>query len=132
MSRPPELVPGLAVTTTHIVGDADTAQALGSGSLQVLATPRLVAWVEGACCAVVDALIPAGSTTVGTRVRLDHLAASPLGATITARAVVTAVDGRLLQFEVVAVDADERVVAQGEVRRVVVDVDRFLARLPEP
>lgn len=112
------------------MGTADTARAVGSGSLDVLATPRLLAWCEEATCSAVDPTLAPGSTSVGTRVRLDHLGASAVGATITTRATVTAVDGRLVQLEVVAVEHDGRVVGQGEIRRVVVDVERFLARVP--
>ncbi|KHL17109.1 UNVERIFIED_CONTAM: thioesterase [Mumia flava] len=122
--------PGLAATEEHVVGDADTAVALGSGSLPVLATPRVLAWCERATCAAIDSRLPDGSTSVGTRVRLDHLAASAVDARVAVTATVRSVDGRLVTFEVVAVDAGGTLLAQGEVRRVVVDVDRFLARVP--
>jgi hypothetical protein len=61
------------------VTDDDTAAALGSGSLPVLATPRLLAWFEAATCAALEPSLPAGSTSVGTRVVVEHLAASPVG-----------------------------------------------------
>jgi RNA polymerase sigma factor (sigma-70 family) len=114
--------PGASATSTFTVSDDDTARALGSGDLPVLATPRLLAWCEAATCATVaDALAP-GSTTVGTRVRLEHTAASAVGAEIRVTATLGYVDGRLLRFEVVAVQGgDERVVGHGEVTRVVVD-----------
>jgi fluoroacetyl-CoA thioesterase len=122
--------PGANATSTFTVADADTARALGSGDLPVLATPRLLAWAEAAtCAAVADALEP-GATTVGTRVRLEHTAASAVGATVRVTASLGYVDGRLLRFEVVAVSGpEERVVGHGEVTRVVVDADRFLDRL---
>ena len=114
----------------HVVGDDDTASALGSGDLPVLATPRLLAWCEEATCAALD--LDPTRTSVGTRVELDHLAASPVGSTVTARAEVVHEDGRLLRFRVTAHDEDERLLATGEVRRVVVDRERFLSRLPGP
>ncbi len=114
----------------HVVGDDDTASALGSGDLPVLATPRLLAWCEEATCAALD--LDAARTSVGTRVELEHLAASPVGSTVTARAEVVHEDGRLLRFRVTAHDEDERLLATGEVRRVVVDRERFLSRLPGP
>ncbi|WP_370618535.1 thioesterase family protein [Mumia sp. Pv 4-285] len=120
---------GLTATLTRTVGDDDTAAALGSGSLPVLATPRVLAWCEETTCAAIAAQIPDGATSVGTRVRLDHLAPSPVGATVAVVATVTAVDGRLVSFEVVATDSDGRLLAEGEVRRVVVDSARFLARV---
>jgi fluoroacetyl-CoA thioesterase len=114
---------------TFTVTDDDTAAALGSGSLPVLGTPRLLAWCEAATCAAVDASLEAGRSSVGTRVQLEHVGASPVGAEVVVTASVVYVDGRLVRFEVVAQHADERVVGHGEVTRVVVDRERFLSRL---
>jgi predicted thioesterase len=114
------------------VTEADTAQALGSGDLPVLATPRLLAWCEAATCAVAAALdggIGAG-TSVGTRVSLEHVLSTGVGGVVTVTADLDQQDGRLLQFSVVAHDAAGRLLATGEVRRVVVDRARFLARVP--
>ncbi|MGN6251749.1 MAG: thioesterase family protein [Marmoricola sp.] len=120
---------GASATLTFTVGEADTAAALGSGDLPVLGTPRLLAWCEATtCAAIADALDP-GSTTVGTRVTLEHQAASPLGAEVSVTASLTHVDGRLLRFTVGARHADGRLVGSGEVTRVVVDPERFLARV---
>jgi predicted thioesterase len=121
---------GQQATLTRTVGDADTAVALGSGDLPVLGTPRLLAWAEQATCAAVAAGVPAGRTSVGTRVQLEHVGASPVGAEVRVTATVVYADGRLVRFEVVAEHtADEKLVGHGEVTRVVVDRDRFLARL---
>ncbi len=112
------------------VTDADTARALGSGDLEVLATPRLLAWCEAATCAAVQSYLTAQQSSVGTRVQLDHVGASPVGATVRVTAAVVYVDGRLVRFEVVARQgAEEKVVAHGEVTRVVVDRERFLSRV---
>jgi fluoroacetyl-CoA thioesterase len=111
----------------HVVTDADTAAALGSGELNVLGTPRVIAWCEQASCAALD--LPDGQTSVGTRVNIEHLAPTPVGATVTARATVIYHDGRLVRFQVVAVDDSETLVATGEVTRVVVDRERFLSRV---
>jgi predicted thioesterase len=119
---------GAAATLTFTVGEDDTALAVGSGTLSVLGTPRLLAWCEAATCAAVVDALPPGSTTVGTRVALDHLLASPVGAELSVTASVTHVDGRLLRFTVGARDADGRLVGSGEVTRVAVDAERFLAR----
>ena len=120
-------------TLPFIVTEADTAQAVGSGDLPVLGTPRLLAWCEATTCVVVDSSAGPGQTSVGTRVQLDHLVASPVGAVLEVRATVAYVDGRLVRFEVVARHTtsagDTAVVAHGEVTRVVVDRDRFLSRL---
>jgi predicted thioesterase len=121
---------GQQATLIRTVGDADTAVALGSGDLPVLGTPRLLAWAEQATCAAVAAGVPAGRTSVGTRVQLEHVGASPVGAEVRVTATVVYADGRLVRFEVVAEHtADEKLVGHGEVTRVVVDRDRFLARL---
>ncbi len=115
------------------VGEDDTAQALGSGSLPVLATPRLLAWCEAATCSVVQAALEPGSTSVGTRIELEHSGASPVGQEIEVTASLSYADGRLRRFTVAARHvADGRpgaVVGTGEVTRVVVDVERFLSRL---
>jgi len=120
---------GLTAEREHAVEPTDTARALGSGSLDVLATPRLLAWMESATCAAVDVALGEGQTSVGTRVAIEHARASAVGAAVTVAVELVHVDGRLLRFQVQASHADGVVVGHGEVTRVVVDVDRFLARL---
>jgi predicted thioesterase len=117
-----------SAAVTHTVADADTAVALGSGDLEVLGTPRLVAWCEEATCAALD--LDAASTSVGTRVDVEHLAPSLVGAEVTATATLVHADGRLLRFQVAAHDAHGTLLGSGEIRRVVVDRERFLARIP--
>ena len=117
------------VEQTFVVGEDDTAAALGSGSLPVLATPRLLAWMEAATCAALRPVVGAGRTSVGTRVDLQHSAASPVGAELVVTADPSYSDGRLHRLRVSARHTDGKVVATGEVTRVVVDVDRFLGRL---
>lgn len=117
-------------TLTFTVTDADTAAAVGSGSLPVLGTPRLLAWLEAATCACLDPVLPEGSTSVGTRVQVEHLAASAVGAEVEVSASSAYEDGRLHRFTVSARDAaDGKVLAAGEITRVVVDAGRFLGRL---
>ncbi len=112
-----------------VVTDADTALASGSGALAVLGTPRLLAWCEAATCHAVQGRLPPGSSSVGTAVALQHLSPSAVGDTVTVVAVVRAVEGRRIRFEVEATDAGETVVGRGTVERVVVDDERFLTRL---
>ncbi len=111
------------------VTDDDTALALGSGGLSVLGTPRLVAWCEAATCRALEGRLPPGASSVGTAVALEHLAPSAVGETVTVVAVVQTVEGRRIGFEVEATDAGGTVVGRGTVERVVVDDERFLARL---
>ena len=125
---PPTLPPGSAVLT-FTVGEEDTAAALGSGSLRVLGTPRLLAWVEAATCAALADELPPERTSVGSRVHLEHLTASRVGEEVTVTAELQHRDGRLVRFDVVAENSRGTRVGHAEVTRVVVDVDRFLARL---
>jgi fluoroacetyl-CoA thioesterase len=117
---------------TFTVGTGDTARALGSGDLDVLGTPRLLAWCEAATCTAAQPLLSPGRTTVGTRVQLDHSAASAVGSVVRVTADLVHEDGRLLRFRVAASGDDGRLLATGEITRVVVDVERFLARVPTP
>lgn len=114
-------------SVTHVVTAADTARAVGSGDLEVLGTPVVLAWCEEATGAALE--LDAGQSSVGTRVDLEHLAASPVGAEVTATATVVHTDGRLVRFQVAAHDAGGTLLATGEIRRVVVDRERFLARI---
>jgi predicted thioesterase len=119
---------------TFTVTDDDTAAALGSGSLPVLGTPRLLAWCEAATCAAIDPTLDAGSTSVGTRVDLEHVGASAVGQEVTVTAWASYVDGRLHRFTVAARNAgpdgrEGKLVGTGEITRVVVDRERFLSRL---
>lgn len=120
---------GHHATLEFTVTDQDTASAVGSGDLPVLGTPRLLAWCEAATCRALEGSLSEGQTSVGTRVTLEHLAASPVGRTVSVRAEVVYVDGRLVRFEVVATHPDDgKVVGHGEVTRIVVDGERFLSR----
>ena len=116
-------------TLRFTVTDDDTAAAVGSGSLPVLGTPRLIAWCEAATCAAVAAELAEGETTVGTRVQVEHTAASPVGQEVEVTATVLHRDGRLLRFGVGARNVGGKPVGSGEITRVVVDAERFLARL---
>jgi predicted thioesterase len=122
-------------TLTFTVTEDDTAVAVGSGSLPVLGTPRLLAWCEAATCAAIDPTLDAGSTSVGTRITLEHLAASPVGQQVEVTASAAYVDGRLHRFTVGARHLGGgdgqpgKVVGSGEITRVVVDAEKFLSRL---
>jgi fluoroacetyl-CoA thioesterase len=124
---------GAVAEVVHLVADEDTADAVGSGDVPVLATPRLLALAEAACVASVGAELGPGRTSVGTRVELEHLLPTPVGTRVSVRAEVVAVDGRLVRFSVVAEHpSDARVVASGRLTRVVVDRNRFLDRARGP
>ena len=121
------LATGLRGEVRLRVTDADTARALGSGSVDVLGTPRVVALVEEAACRASTAASTHGSTSVGMRVHVDHLHPTPVGAEVVAEAVLEKIEGRRLTFTVSA--SDERgLVAAGKVTRVVVDLERFMSK----
>jgi predicted thioesterase len=121
------LTAGLTARVELTVTDADTAQALGSGDVPVLGTPRLLALAEAATVVATAAKLSPGTTTVGTRVELDHTAPSPVGATVTANAALAKVDGRRLLFEV-RITAGETTVGEARIERLVVDRKQFVAR----
>jgi fluoroacetyl-CoA thioesterase len=126
------LAVGLRATVRAVVTDADTASAMGSGDVPVLATPRLLALAEAATVAAVVPHLAGGLTTVGTSVSLEHRRASPLGAEIVVAAELTEVNGSRLVFGFIARagDTDEDVVlGAGTVERVVVDRARFIERV---
>lgn len=126
--NPARLVQGLGAIEDHVVTDEDTALAVGSGSLPVLGTPRLLAWCEAATCAALVPVLDHNETSVGTRVSLEHTAPSVVGAAVAITASVVHVDGRLVRFSVAA-RQDGKLVGSGEVTRVVVDGERFLSRI---
>jgi len=118
---------GLSATVSRTVEEGDTAAAVGSGTLPVLGTPRLLAWCEAATCAAIDPALEEGRTSVGTRVSVEHQGPSVVGADLEISASVTHVDGKLVRFSVAA-RQDRKLVGSGEITRVVVDAERFLAR----
>jgi predicted thioesterase len=118
--------PGLVGEARLVVTEAHTAEVVGSGDVPVLATPLVVALCEQATVAALRPHLEAGTTSVGVRVELEHLAPSVVGSAVVARARLVAVEGRKLRFEVSVTDGD-RGVAEGTVARAVVDRARFLA-----
>ena len=124
MTSTSSLRPGLSGTAEILVGTRDTAPHVGSGKVKVLATPVLVSLMEEAALNAVEGLLPPGHQTVGTRLDITHVAATPVGLRVTAGAEVTHVDGRRVTFRVWADDEQERI-GEGTHERIVVDVARF-------
>lgn len=121
------LEPGLTARASAVIGDADTALAMGTGQVEVLATPRLIALCEEACCRALEGSVSPPQTTVGVRVQFDHLAPVRVGGSVTAEATLERLEGRRLVFTVSASD-DAGLVAAGRMTRVVVDREEFLAK----
>ena len=122
--------PGLTNETVRLVEQRHLADVWGSGQSAVLATPALVAFCEECARLAVDALLPEGQQTVGTRIDLSHLAATPPGMRVTLRAELLKVDGRRLGFRVEAHDEVERI-GEVEHERFIVDAERFRQRVAE-
>ena len=120
----PQLVGEYAWTVTPEM----TATRVGSGLVEVFSTPMLVALMENAAVDALDARLAASQTSVGVHMEVRHLAATPVGLTVRARATLTAVEGRRLTFTIEAWDEVEKI---GEAihERMVVDRDRFEARV---
>lgn len=119
---------GLSASATVVVTDANTARAMGSGDMEVFATPAMVALMENAAMRAVAAALPEGVTTVGAEMNCSHIKPSAPGAEITATAVLASVEGRRLTFNVGATDA-AGMIGEGTHVRYVVDRGRFLAKL---
>jgi fluoroacetyl-CoA thioesterase len=110
-----------------VVTDDDTAAALGSGDVAVLGSPRLVALCEEATVNAVAGALDEGTSTVGMRIRLDHLQPTPVGAEVRAEAVLDRIDGRRLTFTVSAEDSGG-LIAAGKITRAIIDVERFMTK----
>jgi predicted thioesterase len=119
---------GLVGEVDIVVQPSDTAAALGNEGVHVLATPRLVALLELAAIRAVESHLPPGAGTVGARVDVRHLAATPVGMRATVRATLREIDGRRLVFEIEGRDEAERI-AEGTHERFQIDQARFLARV---
>jgi predicted thioesterase len=119
---------GASAENTQVVSVEVTAKHMGSGAVQVFATPSMVRLMEMTAVKAVAPYLEAGQQTVGVWVNIRHLAASPLGLTITAHAELTQVDGRRLTFRVTCHDGIE-LVGEGIHERALIDLERFEARV---
>lgn len=119
---------GLTYTSNVKVTPENCASAVGSGGLNVFATPSMVALMENAAMNAVAAALPEGATTVGTEINVSHIKASGIGAEISATALLVAVDGRKLLFEVEASDGNGPI-GKGTHTRFIVDCERFLSKV---
>jgi fluoroacetyl-CoA thioesterase len=121
--------PGLKLARQLEVQDAHTAVALGSGDVPVISTPTLLALAEGSCVDAIKDDLEAGQTSVGTWAEIDHLSPTPVGETICAHATLIGHHGRRLEFSV-HIEQAGVTVAKIRHRRVLVDRERFLAKVP--
>ncbi|WP_455673220.1 thioesterase family protein [Phocaeicola sp.] len=119
---------GLTYTSTVMVSKENIAATMGSGDLEVFATPAMVALMENAAMNVVVAELPEGSTTVGAMMNTTHIKPSAMGETISATAILKEVEGRKLTFEVKAEDS-KGVIGEGIHIRYIVDREKFMSKL---
>lgn len=122
-----EIKVGLKNTVTEKVTDKNTAKTMGSGSLDVYATPAMTCIMEKAATEALEPLLTEGWTTVGISLNIQHKAATPIGLNIRAEARVTAVDGRKITFEVKAFD-DREEIGSGTHERFAVMKEKFMAK----
>lgn len=122
------MIVGATATKSEIVTSANTAQALGSGLAPVYATPAMIALMEGAAVLVTSNSLDPEDGTVGVRVDVEHIVATPLNKKITAKAVLIKIDGRRLYFEVEAYE-DDTLIGKGLHERVIINNEKFLSKL---
>lgn len=120
-----EITVGMKGIAETDVAREDTAAEVGSGSLLVYATPCMVALMEGAACDAIAEAIPEDQTTVGILLNIEHTAATPVGMEVRAEAEVTAVDGKVITFEIHAFD-EAGEIGKGIHKRCIVSSQRFL------
>ena len=123
-----KLTPGLEGHAGLVVGEEHTAPRIGSGRVHVLATPVMINLMEAAALDAVENLIPSGFQSLGTRLDVRHIAATPVGMRVTATARLISVDGRPLEFRVEAHD-ERDLIGDGQHQRLVVNVARFDQRV---
>ena len=123
-----DMLKGLCHSETLVVEHKDTAAVYGSGSLEVFATPAMIALMEKTCLESVNAQIGEGNTTVGIAVNIKHLKASPVGSTIRCNAKLIEVDRKRLVFEVQCFE-EENLIGEGIHERFVVDSEKFMGKL---
>ncbi|HET7728532.1 MAG TPA: thioesterase family protein [Usitatibacter sp.] len=123
-----DLPPGLTGTADLLVGEQHTAPRIGSGRIRVLATPVMINLIEAAALAAIEQSLPEHHQSLGTRLDISHVAATPVGMRVRATAEVVRVEGRTVHFRVRAEDERE-LIGEGTHERVVVNLERFDARV---
>ena len=122
-----EITVGMKGEVATLVEREDTAREVGSGSLLVYATPCMVALMEGAACEAIADSLDDTKTTVGTELSISHISATPVGLEVRAEAEVTAVEGKIITFEVRAFD-EAGEIGKGIHKRVIVNSQKFLEK----
>lgn len=116
---------------SEIVTKSHSAQEVGSGRVDVFATPMMIALMEAAALEAVQSYLPEGWTTVGTRVECDHLRATAIGDQVSASAALIKQEGRSLYFRVEAKDS-QGLIGKGHHQRFIINIEKFMNKLKEP
>lgn len=119
---------GLTAEKSVTVREDLTASSMGSGGLDVYATPAMIALMEAAAVAALDPNLTEGKASVGIEINIEHLAATPVGEQVRARAEITAIEGKRVFFSIQAWDEKE-IIGSGTHVRYVIDVERFMSRV---
>lgn len=122
-----EMIVGMKGEVGTTVEREDTAMEVGSGSLLVYATPCMVALMEGAACEAIAEALGENQTTVGTMLNIEHISATPVGLDVRAVAEVTAVDGKVITFDIKAYD-EAGEIGHGTHKRVIINSQKFLEK----
>ena len=122
-----KLTVGLSAEANELVSQENTAKKYGSGGVEVYATPAMVGLMENAALKAVDPKLPEGYATVGTHLDVSHLAATPIGMNVTAKAVLEDIDNKKLIFKIEAYDEKEKI-GEGTHTRYIIVLDKFLQR----
>ena len=123
-----ESIIGKSAAAVTAVKDTNTAKAVGSGNLDVFATPMMIALMEEAACNCLTDILEPGQSSVGTQISVDHTAASPIGSEIIATAAITGIEGRKVTFDISARD-NKNEIGKGTHTRFVIDAARFMSKL---
>ncbi len=121
------MTPGMSLEEEYIVTNEDTAIHFGSGQMTVLATPKMIAWMEGASLNAVLPFLPEGYDTVGTSINISHMAATPVGMKVRIVSELTEVKGKMLLFKVKAYDEMDKI-GEGTHGRAIVEAKKFISR----
>ena len=125
-----DIAVGASATASLMVAEEHTAARVGSGKIAVLATPVMINVIEAAALLACEPHLPPGHQSLGTHLNISHIAATPVGMAITARAVVTRVDSRKISFDIEVHDARD-LIGSGSHERMVVNVEKFDLRVQE-
>ncbi|HEX2955398.1 MAG TPA: thioesterase family protein [Chitinispirillaceae bacterium] len=121
--------PGDTFSQTFIVQPQQTALALGSGQLEVFSTPAMIACMENTAMKLLSTTLDKESSSVGVEINARHIKASPVGETIAFTATVKSVQGRSVEFEITAVNQKGICIGTATHIRVIIDIERFMAKL---